>query len=462
MVCALAYGLTWAGHYTSGDGATKVAWAEAMVFRHSADIDPGPAVAYSQYGIGHSLLAIPSVAAARVVERATGLRTQAVLYTLLFVANGALFLALVFSYLRGAYSVRRSWAMVLLLGFATIWWPYTKLDFSEPLVLTAAFAAFILLRRGRPVAAGLASALALTIRADALLLVVWLLAWRWWHRRDGREVAWMGVGLVPGAVVWALANLARSGSLWTAPGYEGQGFTTPLLVGLFGILLSAGKSVFLYSPPLLLGIAGWRRFRRSAGGRQDAVFFLGAFVLQALLYACWWDWSGDDAWGVRFLIPAVMLLTIPAVELLDRRPALAAVAALGVGVQLLGVLVSPLDYVLLVHAQPALRNSVLVAATPARIDFDDLRFNPRYSQLAGHVVLLRVLAGVPPARSTGPADARRGTALYDALPAATWRAATSWDFAWARIVTRLGERRAARPDASRTGAPPVDSTKTGP
>ena len=58
MVCALAYGLTWAGHYTSGDGATKVAWAEAMVFRHSADIDPGPAVAYSQYGIGHSLLAM--------------------------------------------------------------------------------------------------------------------------------------------------------------------------------------------------------------------------------------------------------------------------------------------------------------------------------------------------------------------------------------------------------------------
>jgi len=462
LACSLAYTVTWAGHYTSGDGAQKVAWAEAMLFRHSADIDPGPGVSYSRYGVGHSLLAIPPLALAHVIEQATGLRTHVALYTLLFVANGALFLALVFAYLRGAYSVRRSWAMVCLLGFATIWWPYTKLDFSEPLVLTAVFGAFLFLRGDRPLSAGLAAGIAVTIRPDALLLVMWLLVWRWWHRRDGRELARVCAGLAPSLLVWLLANAARSGNLWAAPGYEGSTFATPLLVGLYGILLSAGKSVFLYSPPLVLGIAGWRRFRRTAAGREDALFFLGAFVLQTLFYACWWDWSGDDAWGVRFLIPGVMLLAIPAVELVNRRALVGATAAIGCGIQLLGVLVCPLDYVLLLHGQPALRRTVLVDATPNRIDVDDLRFHPRYSQIAGHVLMLRVLMGIPPARADNPFDVRRGTSLYDALPAATWRAATSWDFAWGRVAAHFRGWRTSASAGPRTNQPRLDSTKTGP
>jgi hypothetical protein len=46
--------------------------------------------------------------------------------------------------------------------------------------------------------------------------------------------------------------------------------------------------------------------------------FAGVFVVELFFFATWWDWSGDDAWGVRFLIPGIMLMTIPAIEVLER------------------------------------------------------------------------------------------------------------------------------------------------
>ena len=61
-VFLLIYLSTWAGHYTTGDGSFKIAWAKAMLGQ-----DPGTPRdqygAYSKYGIGHSLLAVPPLAA---------------------------------------------------------------------------------------------------------------------------------------------------------------------------------------------------------------------------------------------------------------------------------------------------------------------------------------------------------------------------------------------------------------
>ena len=41
LLFLVIYSLTWAGHYTTGDGAQKVAWAKSMFLRQSADIGPG-------------------------------------------------------------------------------------------------------------------------------------------------------------------------------------------------------------------------------------------------------------------------------------------------------------------------------------------------------------------------------------------------------------------------------------
>lgn len=45
---------------------------------------------------------------------------------------------------------------------------------------------------------------------------------------------------------------------------------------------------------------------------------LGLIVVQALAFAGWWSWDGGVAWGPRFLLPILPLMTVAIVPILDR------------------------------------------------------------------------------------------------------------------------------------------------
>ena len=163
LFCAI-YLLTWGGHYTSGDGAQKIAWANVMLFGTSTEMNRGPSGEYSKYGIGHSLIAMPPLAAAAFILKHTGIRCEAALYTLIFVVNGALLLALIAYYLFQFYEPGPVWWTVVFIGLSSTWWPYTKMDYSEPLVATILFAGFLLMRLGHPMAGMLLASSIITIR----------------------------------------------------------------------------------------------------------------------------------------------------------------------------------------------------------------------------------------------------------------------------------------------------------
>jgi hypothetical protein len=439
LVFLAIYLVSWGGHYTSGDGAIKVAWAKAMLFRATAAIDSELGVAYSKYGVGHSLLAIAPLVASEGIRRATGIRAEAACYTLLFVINGALFLALLAAYLGEYYAPNRVWATVAIIGLTSTWWPHTKLDYSEPLVLTFFFAAFLLLRKGRSGWGLFAAGLGSTIRQDALLLVAVLGLWQMWRTRSVRDVPHMAMALTPAAFIHAIANYARYGSVLSF-GYEGESFDNPLLVGLYGILLSAGKSVFLFSPPLLLGTIAWRRFESQPGRRPDAVLFASVFVVQLLFYAKFWSWSADDSWGDRYMIPGVVLMCIPLVETLSHRALVSVVALAGLFVQLLAVSVGGLDYVMLLRSQNGFKQNYYGFTGKAALGPDDLWYQPRYSQLVGNWVLLRTLVGYPPKRQTASQNARLGLSLYETFPPESWQRAAHWDFVWVSLFQAIRDR----------------------
>jgi hypothetical protein len=423
----LIYLSTWAGHYTTGDGATKVAWAKAMFLGQAAD-GIGLKPVYSKYGIGHSLLAVPPLATSYLIQKVTKVHCEAALYTLMFIANGALFLALVAFYLAHFYPARSVWRTVLICGLATIWWPYTKLDFSEPLVLTIAFLGFIILRFGQPVVGLAVAGFTLAIRFDSVVIVGPIILWYLLSNPSIRGVIRIAISLAPSIALIVVANYIRYHSLLDR-GYAGERFSNPLLVGLYGILLSSGKSIFLFSPPLLLGIWGWKQFARRAELRSDAWLFLGICIAQVLLFAKWWDWSSDDAWGVRFVIPGVLLMCIPLVSVLDRRLIVIPVVALGALLQLLPVTVGSLDYLMLLRAQPFERQALYVEGRN-RVDFEDVRFDPSYSQILGNWILFRYALGLPPAQGNLEDAAKVGTRLSDTIPAQAWASAARWDFIW--------------------------------
>ncbi|MBV8069456.1 MAG: hypothetical protein JO270_06090 [Acidobacteriaceae bacterium] len=425
----LAYLVTWGGHYTTGDGAHKIAWAKAMLSGHPALSQVNPDIPYSKYGVGHSVIAMAPLAASFLVHRYTGIRCEAALYTLLFVANGALLVSLIAFYLAHFYDGRRAILTAGLIGFATIWWPYTKLDFSEAFVTTIFFCGFVLMRFGAPVLGMGVAAAVLTIRTDAAILIVLLAIWFLVQQPRIRVFVKLGLAVVPSIAVVAAANYARYHSFGDK-GYAGESFSTPLLIGLYGILFSAGKSIFLFSPPLIAGLLGWRRFRSGSATRLDAGLFLAVFIAELLVYSMWWDWSGDDDWGVRFLIPGVVLMCIPIAGIMERKILIGTVAAAGVLIQALPVMVGPITYLLLLRAQPAYRQALYMTGRN-RVDFEDIRFSPSYNQIAGSWILLRCLLHIPPDSRPTPVSETDGTSLYDSLPVNAWQDAAHWDFVWA-------------------------------
>jgi hypothetical protein len=423
------YVCTWAGHYTSGDGSYKVGWAKVMLFGQASGISPGPNGVYSKWGIGHSLLAVPPLAAAYLIRKTTDIRSEAAMYTLMFVINGALFLALVAYYLAHFYPSRAIWGTVLIMGLATTWWPYTKLDFSEPLVLTIIFLGFALMRFGNPVLGMLVASFTLTIRSDSLVILGPLFLWYLCANRSIRAGINVALSLVPSIALFMFANYIRYHSLLDR-GYAGERFSNPLLVGLYGIVLSSGKSIFLFSPPLLLGLWGWKRFAHRKETASDAWLFLGICVAQILFYAKYWYWSSDDAWGDRYLIPGVLLLCLPIVTALHRRAVVIPVVIVGVVVQLLAVSVGGLDFVMLMRSSQSKCQALWFTGASHRLDFEDVWFDPKYSQIVGNWILLRYLLHIPPPPGD-PEDALRwGTPLSDAIPARDWAATARWDFVW--------------------------------
>jgi hypothetical protein len=440
---AASYMVLWAGHMDNGDSSYRIAWARSMLLYHTARIDDaGLGTMYAKYSIGHSLLTMPFLALSELIKSTVHIHAEGPIYMLLFVLNAAVFLALVAKYLRLSFGPVETRRALLVLGFCTVWLPCSRMDSIEQLVLTFLFAGFLAVKLDRPITGMLIASCAITIRPDSAIPVALLGIWTCAPLRNWRLLMKMAAACIPALLVNAAANWVRWGT-WSEAGYAGEPFSEPILTGLYGLLFSSGKSIFLYSPPLLLGVIALVRYVRGGAGSRDYWFFAMVLSSETLLYARWWDWSGEDCWAVRFLNPGVMLMCIPCVELLKGRrfpgwPAL--VAAAGLSVQMLAVLVDPLaaNYLIRNFTLPRV---ALFTGKPTeninRIDIDDLRFNPRYSPLAVNWLMLRILVGHPPSQQWNQKEVERtGTPLYNALIAGGWDQRTvTCDLFWVRLFS---------------------------
>jgi hypothetical protein len=196
-------------------------------------------------------------------------------------------------------------------------------------------------------------------------------------------------------------------------------------VGLYGVLFSAGKSIFLFFPPLILGVWARTRFRKLLP--DDALLFGSVFLCQLFFYARWWDWSGDNGWGVRFFLLSTVLMTLPLAALLNRKLVIASII-LGFAVQLPAVVLSGLDYLLVVHGG-YIHRPVDGAPGENTVDIEDVRFNPRYSQIAMQYSM--VLASVHDDRSSSSLPGPGPRSDENAITHNTNRHC-SWDFWWCR------------------------------
>jgi hypothetical protein len=95
---------------------------------------------------------------------------------------------------------------------------------------------------------------------------------------------------------------------------------TPFHVGFLGPLISADKSIFLFDPliilTILLAALVWKRFSAAVKAYVVAAFLLVFGYI--CLYARYTVWSGDFAWGDRYVSTAVELAAFISVPILLR------------------------------------------------------------------------------------------------------------------------------------------------
>ena len=110
-------------------------------------------------------------------------------------------------------------------------------------------------------------------------------------------------------------------------------FDTPIFKGLYGFLLSPGKSVFIFAPPVILALFGFRALWRR--DRSLATLAILLPLADLLFFAKYSQWEGGYCVGPRYLVPALVLLCLglgPALANGSARAKAMAVVLLAAGV----------------------------------------------------------------------------------------------------------------------------------
>ena len=442
----LAFALTGGGRLVGSDEVTMFELSRALM-RGSVEVPPGATLAGSD-GRHHTknaalqaVLAIPLVAAGeaavRVAPIAAAKRELAVRFVTSF------FNALVMAILLGVFYVtarrlgvgsRVALGTTVLLGLTTPLWVYSKSFMAEPLqslgLLLALAGCAGAGSDARNVstrpdgvawderAAALGVFLAVSVKLSMLPLALACMA-----TLAGRPArAWVTpvIGLALAMIGHGLYNQARFGTLFET-GYGAQAtaaaYTTPLLAGIYGLVISSGKGVLWFAPALWIALPGWLRhagasqwfqpsrdahvtarrgvFARLARLDAEARVRWGAALaaLAALwLYGRFQHWAGDGSFGPRYLVPVLPLAFLVVALTLERGSK--AVRRWAVVLGALGFLVQAGGVAIYFGAQMREAGDypyTLPLEHPRSMS--DSHFNPRYSPIVGHWRLLLRNAG---------------------------------------------------------------------
>jgi hypothetical protein len=318
---------------------------------------------YSKYGIIQPLLQLPFFLAGRWINPQDERRVTETAVTLLPAILTALTLPLLASAARMLFASEKvALALALIYGASTMAWLYATLTYTEPLLtLLILSIVWLLLRverlrsRSHHIMLGLAgvlAGLAILTKYPALIYLPALL-WYVWRvvGRDRRALISFTAPLLLGVLGLAIYNLWRFGNVLNT-GYNLQELTrlprSPWY-GLYTLFFSAGKSIFIYAPPLLPAFYVLPQFVRQTGvfGR----FIVLLLVVSVMFYTTVNPWNGAWSPGPRYQLPILPLAMLPLGCLLMRwellalwkRLALLSTIIAGALVQLVAVLISYSD-----------------------------------------------------------------------------------------------------------------------
>ncbi len=129
-----------------------------------------------------------------------------------------------------------------------------------------------------------------------------------------KEILLALLTLVP-FIIWQLwYNYLRTGLFYKSPVQtaiyaENNALDGNIFVGITGLLLSPGKSLFVYAPLLILSVFLFRKFYREYP--KEAIYVAALTVLWFLLHSRLRSWYGAWGWGPRHFITILPMMFLP-------------------------------------------------------------------------------------------------------------------------------------------------------
>jgi hypothetical protein len=313
------------GRITSGDEWYVYGTAESLAERASWQIEvEGIERTYSRYSIVPSILAVPfckvaGFVADRIVhdqeasQRASGLTRRDILMAaatfqtpLVTAATAAiLFLGLCKLGIRPGPAA----ATTAVFAVGTLALPYSGSLYVQPIAALAVTCVVFSAALDRHVVLAISLVVLLAIRAELLAIVpVLALHALWFQRPLARSFGWLIAGAATGLTVNVLVNICRDDH-WLTGDYGAETFSTPLWIGLWGVLFSSGKGLVWFAPAAATGLLLMPRLCVNAP--RVGLLAAGMTTTMFIMVACWWTWHGAWSWGPRLLLPIMPVLMLP-------------------------------------------------------------------------------------------------------------------------------------------------------
>ena len=214
---------------------------------------------------------------------------------------GALGMTALLFLVRRYFGWRTAIITVVLVGTCSDWWYQSRGLYSEVAAGALMTASLYFALSDKPYPSATALALSILFRPTNLIAApFWMLSV--WHKRKSAFSAFVIIG---GLALLAAYNWARFGSA-LAFGYPEGNLSVPFLTGLHAMFLSPGRSLFVYSPVLLLAIPGvWIFFKRDWRVTALCLFVVLGY---AAIVASWGPLGWGLSWGMRLMTPTLPVL----------------------------------------------------------------------------------------------------------------------------------------------------------